>query len=246
MENKLILEPFQPGTVKPEADYLELERLSRKLGIPVPMMFINVAATNPDGSPGQSYEGRSRTFNRNFWNYALGIMAITPAGTLTFGAGYLAVKNISGTVFAMTQDDVGNNNRGGQFLYGPAVATMGSLRGIVVGIGTTAESFEHVALATPLEHGNYSGKISYSTQAVTVVSYNSGTKVWTATLARIFNNNSGGTLVVSETGIYALPANTNGLSSEFMLCRDLLGATVSVLDAGQLTVTYTMTLTFPA
>jgi hypothetical protein len=122
-----------------------------------------------------------------------------------------------------------------------------------VGTGTTAESFEHVALVTPVAHGNGAGQLSYTAQSATSVSYNAGTRVWTATYARILNNNSGGSITVAETGIYGVnTSNTGNLSNgaastnPYMLCRDLLGATVAVANAGQLTVTYTITLTFPA
>ncbi|MBL8484123.1 MAG: hypothetical protein JNJ60_18140 [Rhodocyclaceae bacterium] len=111
------------------------------------------------------------------------------------------------------------------------------------GTGTTAESFEHFALAALVAQGTSSGQLSYQATVNGGQSYNAGTKVWTSTLARILNNNSGGTIVVAETGIYANQANG---ATNHMIERSLLGATVSVLNTGQLTVTYTMTLTFPA
>src|SRR4051812_32479817 len=60
---------FIPGTVKPEINYLRAERYSKGLGLPVPMTFLKVEATNPDGTPGERYEDRARTYNRNFWNH---------------------------------------------------------------------------------------------------------------------------------------------------------------------------------
>src|ERR1035437_4904244 len=84
---------FQPGTIKPEADYLELERLGAKLGIPVPMMHIKVEARNPDGSLGSKYEGRSRTFNRIFWNRLFNFASCFTSADVTFGAGLLSAKD---------------------------------------------------------------------------------------------------------------------------------------------------------
>lgn len=232
---------FKPGTVHPENDYLEIERLGAKLGIPVPMMHITVEATNPDGSPGEVYNDRSRTYNRNFWNLIANLSMSPPAGTATFAAGFLAMKQTGGTIAAQDWQLTANNLHTGISNVGVASDTT---YGIVVGTGSTAESFEHTALAALTGSGGAAGQMSYAA-GTSSVSYDAGTRVWTGTLARVLNNNSGGTIVVAETGIYTVMW-TSGTKYYYMTCRDLLGATVSVLDAGQLTVTYTITLTFPA
>jgi len=231
-KNKLIVpdaEIFVPGTPKPEADYLELERLGAKLGIPVPMVHVKVEATNPDGSPGERYEGRSRTFNRNFWNRLLALLSGFGTSGTTFGAGYLTNKNTSGAS--------ANHSYSGYIYWINNTGNYG--RGIGVGTGTAAEDFEGYNLSAPISGGSGAGQLVYNTQDPTTESYNSGTKKWSMTLKMILNNNSGGTIVVAETAIVdgSLPA---------LICRDLLGSAVSVLNAGQLTVTYTITLTFPA
>lgn len=233
-------ETFQPGTVKPEADYEEIVRLGAKLGIPVPMMYVKVEATNPDGSPGERYEGRSRTFNRNFWNLVFQHIAHTNNITGTFGEGFLAYKYTNASVVGI----------GTPFGYSNCPThgidnTAATATGIVVGTGATAESFENHILVAKVAHGSGAGQLSYTSAAVPVATYAAGSKVWTAVHTRILNNNSAGTIVVAETGIYCT-TSYSGTSIEVMTCRDLLGATVSVLAAGQLTVTYTITLTFAA
>jgi hypothetical protein len=240
------LDLFIPGVAKPEADYLELERLGAKLGIPVPMMYITVQATNPDGSPGEHYEGRSRTFNRNFWNATL-LNSSNYVSAATFGSGFLGLKDTGGTVRGIGYIAISsplNSVTTGLFLCANISI---DTAGIVVGTGSTAESFENNTLVTKIAHGNGSGQLSYTASTATGAAYTAGSKLWTMTLARIFNNNSGGTIVVAETGIYAVfTYGLNASSAAFMIERSLLGATVSVLNAGQLTVTYTITLTFPA
>jgi len=234
---------FQPGTVKPEADYLELERLGAKLGIPVPMMFVTLEARDKNGNLTGRYHDRSRTYNRNFWNSVFSFITATATSSGTFGAGVLSIKDTGGTTRTVNGD--GGYAVGCGFLHLSAAigdATIGN----VVGTGSTAESFENNALVTKVAHGTGSGQISYGGQGSPVPSYNAGTKVWTTLQSRFFNNNSGGTIVIAETGMYPNITYGSNAQSPTMIERSLLGATVSVLNGGQLTVTYTITLTFPA
>lgn len=230
-------EMFVPGTVKPEADYKEIERLGKKLGIPVPMMHIKVEAQNPDGSPGARFESRSRTFNRNFWNGLFTCVANAAQGAATFGAGYLAGKGVTGAVLA--QDASGTPM--GLFGWTTNGAANNDTYGIVIGTGSTAESFGGTNPDVKILQGVASGKMVYGATNPVIPTYSSGTKVWTQAVPRIFNNNSGATIIVAETAILGYM----GLGYVLMFCRDVLGSPVSVLNGGQLTVTYTMTMTFP-
>lgn len=235
---------FIPGTIKPEVDYEEMNRLGKKLGIPVPQMYVKLETSYPDGTPGQVYESRSRTFNRNFWNIALGVMAESSAGTATFGAGFLALKDTGGTIRTMNYAVGGSSGYGVHSFNWVGAATAGvTTAGIVVGAGVTAESFEGFALSNKLAHGTTAGTISYNASAGHTATYDAPTKTWTGTCPRIFNNNSGGTLSITETGIYC---NNQSAGTYTMTSRDLLGTAISLLNSGQLTVTYTLTLVYPA
>lgn len=242
---------FKPGAIHPEEEYLEFEKLSGVLGIPVPMVRIKVEATNPDGSQGDCYEGRMRTWNRNYWTELfrnLGVMVGSDNGTgtytlytsdTTFGAGHLTAKQTNGTV-------LNSNAAPSSQLAHLAPSTLvgaGEVNyGIVVGTGTGAEDFEGYALGAKVAHGTGTGQLSYAAMALNTPSYNAGTKAWTSILNRAINNNSGGTIVVGETGIIGTAYGSNYY---WMVERSLLPSTVSVLNGGQLTVTYTMTLIFP-
>lgn len=245
-----IVPPFQPGTVKPEEDYKEFVRLGAKLGLPCPEVHINLVSTDSAGNVVAEYTDRSRTFNRNYWNMLFKTFGCqagdsqqsnastyldgTPTSSTTFAAGHLTQKNTSATVL----------NSNANFCVPSCQAAVGNIQsGIVVGTGSAAESFEGHVLTTPVTNGTGAGQLSYTAEALPTPSYNAGTLVWTAAHQRIINNNSGGTITVTETAMYAqMPFG--GVS--YMIMRDLLGASVAVLNAGQLTVTYTFTLTFPA
>lgn len=230
---------FQPGTVKPESDYEEMDRLGRKLGIPVPQMFITLDVHYPDGSKGEHYHDRSRTFNRNFWNYLYSQWTNAASGTATFGAGYLALKQINNTV---TAQDFSSASRSLNF-YNSAGAGVDTV-GIVVGTGNTAESFDHNALVAQCLHGTTSGKFSHGAMSVSAANYTAGSKTWQTTLTRVLTNNSGSTITVYETGLYGYENSASPVTVMFE--RSLLSSSVAVANTGTLTITYTMTLTFPA
>jgi len=223
---------INPQELKTEADYLELERLSIKLGIPVPMVRIQVKA-ELDGKITDLYEDRSRTWNRNYWNAiyvpvcGLGFVATN------FGAGYLSQKQTSGTVAALTSGNYGWN------IIGPINE---ATYGILPGRGAGAESFEGYVLTTPITHGTGANQLGFRLQAASAQNYTAGTKLWTATLTRLFDNTSGNTITITETAIVSLAAT---LGTKVMMCRDLLAASIDVLNNGVLTITYTITLTFP-
>ena len=241
---------FQPGTVKPEEDYLEMERLGSALGIPVPMVHVSVEVRQPDGSV-ETVTDRSRTFNRNFWNWLLKSFGCMPgqipaslfSSDASFGAGHITNKTTGGSV--INADAAYTSNPGHYNMDLITSATIGvDTIGIVVGTGSAAEDFENYMLGTKIAHGTSSGQMTYNAAAFNQPAYNAGTKVWTSTISRVFNNNSGGTISVAETGMY--PIHNGAGATKFMTCRDLLSSPISVFNGGQLTVTYTLTLTFPA
>jgi len=217
--------------MKNEEDYLELERLSRKLGIPVPMTRLRIESKIDNNIIGL-YDERSHSPVRNFYNAIFGIITnYTPTGS-TYGAGYLTSKDINNT----------NRNRGFNTSYSIIGGLNTSTYGIIVGGSSTAESFEQYNLGTMIINGTSTNQLLYATQSNTTVQYTSGTKTWDATLTRIMNNNSPSTITVTESCINDWNSN-NGL---LMSCRDVISPSIDVLVGGQLTVTYTISLAYPA
>lgn len=239
-------EPFQPGTVKPEEYYEAFSKLGAALSLPCPQAHVSLESRDANGNLVDLYEARSRTLNRNYWNWLFkgfgGFIATTAGGAnamasdTTYGAGHLtnkttaaAVTNTNSTTFQCSP-------------VGSVTAIANTSSGIVVGTGTAAESFEDVALGALIATGNASGQLAYQAQALATPTYNAGSLTWTWTAVRIMNNNSGGTIVIGEMAYYF----TQGGGGVYMLMRDKLTPTVSVLNAGQATATYTFTLVFPA
>ena len=136
------------------------------------------------------------------------------------------------------RSDAGTSLRGGTAL---------SDRGIVIGRGTTAESFTSYSLATPITHGYGTNQVCYQRQDQYSVSYDAGTKTLTATHSRIFNNNSDGDISLTETALYGRSYYASAFSAAiYMTCRDLLSPAETYKDKAQLRVTYQISLTYPA
>ena len=211
----------------------DIDRNCMAMHLPCPpKTFINMKV-HEKGELTLDYDFRSKSWVRNAHNMLLIVFSgFISSGPATYGAGSTQCKEVGGSM----------NTLAYSYLPRTYNSTLGNSDcGIVLGSGNAAETFEEYALQTKIVHGTTSGKLSYAAQSSPVVSYDSGTKTWTVTFTRIFNNNSGGTVTIRETAMYY----DTKAGWIFMLCRDLLSSSVEVADTAQLTVTYTMTYTFP-
>ena len=223
----------QPVKGRDEEDYLEIARLGAKLGVPIPLAHV-VIDVHDNNTLISHYEQRSRSWNRNFWNLIL-LIATRSSGVATnFGAGYLSVKSTDATVAALADFQTWPNLSG---------AINVSTNGIQAGTGAAAESFEGYALNTICANGTGANQLVYSAASANAQAYVAGTKTWTVTLKRLFNNNSAADILVTETAITGLRV---GGTKYDMICRDLLAVPQNVAVGLQLTVSYPVTLVFPA
>jgi len=233
---------------KVEQKYQQLRKLGRELHIPIPEAFWKLEVFDKDGKLIHKHEQRSDSWTRNAYNFLFSNIASKNGSDSTFEAGKLSMKDTGGTVRYFARPiglkyDV--NYDATDAINGILTPAGQDTKGIVVGSGTNAESFEHYALQTKIANGTGAGQLSYVASELHSISYNAGTKVLTDTQIRYFNNNSGGSVDVNEVGIdcglYA-----GGAAQNCLICRDKLATTVTVPNTGQLKVTYTIQLTYPA
>jgi hypothetical protein len=106
--------------------------------------------------------------------------------------------------------------------------------GIVVGTSDLAWSIEQYKLDSKISHGNGSGQLLYGVTTVDdVTPMTNGYRIF---VSRVFNNNSGSSVIVKEVGIYCgVPA---------MFARDVLTAPVEVQNLQSLTVRYCIYFTY--
>ena len=231
-----------------QADRDMFDRIDRDciaMHVPTPpKTFIELSVQDGAGVEVERYTDRAHSWVRNMYNvmmqYTMGINSASASG---YGAGLTSLKTTDGALGNVVQPIAPINNLSLETGYlGPA---SDDTYGILVGTGSGIEGLDSFALTSKIPQGVASGQLSHAQQTLTP-SWSDVTKKFTALQSRIFNNNSGASIIVSEV---AWVANYywNSLKGKYcMLCRDLLASPVTVPNAGQLTVTYTIEMTFPA
>ncbi|APH12382.1 hypothetical protein ASJ33_04065 [Dehalococcoides mccartyi] len=228
-----------------ERKYQKLRRLGQELKIPTFEAFLELEVRDGNGRITHHHRQRSHSWVRNAYNHLFCQMAAKDANDATFGAGKLSGKQTNGTVRGIGYPfGYGESNSVDGTSYGLRAAAGIDTKGIQVGSGTNAETFEDYALQTQIANGTGAGQMSYIASEVHSIAYDAGTKVLRNTLIRYFNNNSGGNVNVNEVGIVAYLQGQ--FSQNYMMSRDKLPATITVPTTGQLRVTYTIQLTYPA
>ena len=199
---------------------------------PVPRAFIHLLNTL-DGKTLFSLRLPAHSYTRNFFNYAL----LAPSGLLssdsTWGDGHANFKDTAG------------NNRvfsAHNYAWSSVNPAQDNTYGIVVGTSDTAESFDHVALQAIIAHGTGSGQLSHRVMSAPTLSWAAGSKTVSLFLTRLFDNSSGNTITVKETG---LVSSCYSQAYKFLYCRDVLASPIAVLHSGTLTVTYEAQLVYP-
>jgi hypothetical protein len=243
---------------KSEKDYRQLERLGQKLGIPIPMMYLEMEVKMPDGSIVHHHKQRSHTWVRNAYNHLFSQLAGRSAVDSTFGAGLLSIKDTGGTVRYSDLSGIAFSNQTinstqvrwelptATYNYGYMSPATSDDYGIVVGSGTTAYDFEQYKLTTLIVNGTGAGQLSYAESEANTDSYDVPSKTFTVTLVRYMNNNSGGNVDVNEVGLYARGTALYGVYNDWCQSRDLLASTITIPTTGQLKTQYTIALVFPS
>ncbi len=241
-----------------EAEYERLRLMGQRLHVPIPEAFWELEVRDRRGRLLGRLRQRSHSFVRNAFNHLISQLAAKNGDGAVFGGGNINIKDTIGSLrtgglpILTGHDSNSSSTQSLDFASGSSQGVLSAAgidtKGIVVGSGTAAENFEDFALQNRILNGTTAGKLSHIQSEPVAVSYNAGTLTLTVTHARFFNNNSGGDVAVNEVGIY-LVGKTGAYSTSnitWMVARDKLAATVTVPNTGQLKVTYTISLTYPA
>jgi hypothetical protein len=223
---------------KEEAKFDELKAKCRELKVPAPPEIMIGLKVHEGGVLTFDDVQRGHSWTRNFWNAMCSHILDSNWTTNTnFGAGYISNKTVGGTTNdTYDQLFLQHGNFNSNFFYSSPINVA---RGLVVGTSDTAFGVEQYALGAIIPDGSTAGTLVHSAGAAVVMSY--AAKVWKATYSRIYNNNSGGSITVKETGIYG-----SWSSVLSMLERSVLSPTVAVANGAQLTVTYEISMDFSA
>lgn len=145
----------------------------------------------------------------------------------------------------MTLTDTSNTARTGTLAYADHDAANlfdcnalsgDDTHGILVGTGTTATDIDDYALDTVVAEGTGAGQMEYGNHSI-VSSTHDGSTYSYAGITRTVANNSGGSVVVAEVGLACNMDWESNTDRYFLLAREVLGTTVTVLDTQTLTAT---------
>lgn len=230
-------------------DIDKINRMCHKMHVPAPPVnFITIEVLDKDGKVIEEYKTKANSWVRNAYNFLA--QQFLPCdnyqGSATFGAGSQAIKNTGGTTLrvAGTYMAPGNDYNMAAYAYDSAGAA--SNFGILVGSSNAAESFEANNLTSKIAHGTAAGQLYYNAMALPTAVYDAGTRKWTGTAVRLFNNSSGADITVNEVGYAIYCYVTTSTRQYVLLSRDVLASPIVVPNSGQIRVTYTSEITYPA
>ncbi|MFC1970670.1 hypothetical protein ACFLV0_01860 [Chloroflexota bacterium] len=235
-------------TVEEKKKYTRIQELSAALDIPVFGTRWKLEVRDHGGRLLQEHRQRSHSWTRNAYNYLFALLACINGSDPVWGGGNINLINTGSVLQSGNYALHTSNGSNTTNIEDPGWGYRGNngsiANGIVVGSGLGAEDFNGYYLAAPIGHGMGAGQLSYILQNAPVRSYDAGTKVYKVEHLRYMNNNSGGVISVNE--VCLINCIDVGGTDYCMFARDLLGATVNIPNTGQLKVTYTIELTYPA
>ena len=228
-----------------EIKFAELKEKCRELKVMAPPeIMISLKVTEKDKTIFDDIQ-RGHSWTRNFYSYMLSTITRAEVSGSTYAVGSNAGKEITGLIGTAAGRcwSVNTNVIAGAGIVNNVT---NANYGVVVGTTDTAFSANDFKLGARVEHGTSSTQLSYQAQANPASSYNSGTKVWTTTVQRVFNNNSGGSITIKEVGLYWVGFAHAISSGTYCLERSVLSPTITIPDGAQLTVSYAISMDFSA
>ena len=140
------------------------------------------------------------------------------------------VKDIAGaTVTIIHASTVGMLINGG---------TGDANRGPVVGSGSLPVDIADFVLGAVIPNGTGAGQLAYAATTFSGIVVDATSAQFT--VSRIFNNQSGGPVAISEVGIHAQNNTSGQIQHFFLIVRDLVSPAETVPSGGAATLVYTV------
>jgi len=193
--------------------------------------FLTIIVRNEKGEITKVHKQWSRSPTSNF------IIMFLPANASITGT----ITNINGTSYTY------NINSSPLFYPTNNINYPSYLVMIQVGSGKQSNPYTATALAAPIANGSGTGQLLYGQPSVSQTPSVSGSSVY-FTISQTFNNQSGGTVTITELGIimnlylHNPSANANQNLGQFLMWYDVLSSSISIPNGGSLTIYYTFTV----
>jgi len=155
------------------------------------------------------------------------------------------IKNTGGSSYGYNS----NCNSGANCMFYPGSEDNCStyLYMIQVGSGQQSNPYNSYSLAAPIANGSGTGQLLYGALSVSQTPTTSGSSAYFI-ISQTLNNQSGGTVVITEVGIILNMGIWNRSSSScgsvgyVLVWYDVLSSSISVSNGGSITIYYTFTV----
>jgi hypothetical protein len=231
-----------------ERDFERYKRAAMALHLPVFEAWLELEIKDRLGKVIDHRRQRSHSWFRNAYNLLFEQMGgVQLDDTGNFGAGFLSIKDTAGAIQATTSVfGIGVPNQALETAPNGYRAAAGiDTTGIQVGSSNVGFDFNQFGLTTKITTGSGAGQLAYSASDAPVITWTGGTLTFKVDWIRYFNNNSAAGVTVWEVSLVTRGSlSTN--ATIWAMARDVLGASVTVPVGGQLKVTYSISLVYPA
>lgn len=193
-----------------------------------PIVLWKAEVFNQRGKQIEEIIGKSNSYNRNGLNLLFDHLCLASAGVIgtLWQDAVVSYRNKTNT--ANQNSPYGHYNSDSNTY-------------IDVGYGTTAESIDHINLATTFGAGNGENQLNRGNTQVNT-SFDSATRKFHNDVARSFGNGYGSDQEIKEIGLFTylgrvLSTSTASLM-DVMIMRDLLASPITVPSAGAVVIHY--------
>jgi len=191
---------------------------------------LTITVKDKDGKIIKVHKQKSHSFVANFLN-GLAQLFVQPSQT-TGNKVYSSVLTNGSSDYAW----------GNYAINAPAG---NSIFGIVIGTGTAKPTPSDFELGNQIANGTGSGQMEYNAMSFNpssgTVTISGNTSYFQIT--RTFQNQSGASITVTETGIIGLASNVSGTIEYVLIIHDLLSSPITVPNLSILSITYTISIT---
>jgi len=198
--------------------------------------YITIIVRDSNGNIVNIHRQRSHSPTKNFILYFVPIY-------------YLYSNNISITITTTSGTTYTNSsNPAFGISYPSNQSNMPSyLVMIAVGSGSQSNAYNAYNLAAPIANGTGTGQLVYGSPSISTSITVSGSSAYFY-ISQTFNNNSGGTVTITEVGIITgisqliVTGSVVGSTTQLLMWYDVLSSPISVPNGGSVTIYYTFTV----
>ena len=201
--------------------------------------YLTVIVRDSEGKVVKVHRQRSHSPTANFIGLILPLTYFNVAGSsytikTTGGSTYSYEPAINANAFCISYPNSKTNY--------PSYVVM-----IQVGSGQQSNPYTAYSLAAPIANGSGTGQLVYGQPSVPSNITVSGSSAY-FTISQTFNNNSGGTVTITEVGIVTQISfgTSSSVSAAFsgniLVWYDVLSSPISVPNGGSVTIYYTFTV----